>query len=55
VQELLDFAYYLRERYPLQPPRGSAEVVLWSLEETRDLQFEGDELDDLLREIEATC
>ena len=53
VQELLDFAYYLHQRYTPHPQSGSAEAILHALAEVGALQFEEGELDMLLADIEA--
>lgn len=53
VQELMDFAYYLRQRYTPHPQRGSATAILNMLVEVGPLQFEEGELETLLEEIEA--
>lgn len=53
IQEVLDFAHYLRLRYVSKPQRGSATVILETLENVGSLQFEEGELDSLLTEIEA--
>jgi hypothetical protein len=53
AQELLDFAYYLRQRYSPHPRRGSATAILDTLQEVGSLQFEEGELDTLLADIEA--
>ena len=53
VQELMDFAYYLRQRYVPQPRRGSAAAILETLEEVGPLQFAEGELDSLLADIET--
>jgi hypothetical protein len=53
VQEVMDFAYYLRQRYTSHPRRGSATAILEALEEVGPLQFEEGELDALLQDIEA--
>jgi hypothetical protein len=53
VQELLDFAYYLHQRYTPHPQRGSATAILDTLQEVGALQFEEGELDALLADIEA--
>jgi hypothetical protein len=53
AQELLDFAYYLRQRYTSHLKRGSAAAILETLEEVGPLQFEEGELDKLLAEVEA--
>lgn len=53
VQEVVDFASYLRHRYGPSPQRGSASAILQALEETGPLQFEEGELDSLLSEIET--
>ena len=53
VQELIDFAYYLHQRYTPHPQRGSSTAILDILEEVGSLQFEEGELDTLLADIEA--
>ncbi len=53
AQVLIDFAYYLRQKYTPHPQRGSAVAILDTLEEVGPLQFEEGELDSLLKEIEA--
>lgn len=53
VQELLDFAHYLHQRYTPHPQRGSATAILDTLEEVGSLQFEESELDTLLADIQA--
>ena len=53
AQELLDFAYYLHQRYSPHPQRGSATAILDALQEVGALQFEEGELDTLLADIEA--
>lgn len=53
VQEVLDFARYLRLRYADKPQRGSATAILETLEEVGPLHFEEGELDSLLVDIEA--
>lgn len=53
VQELMDFAYYLRQRYVPQSWRGSVAAILEALEEVGPLQFAEGELDSLLADIEA--
>ena len=53
VQEVLDFAHYLRLRYVSKPQRGSATAILEILEEVGPLQFEKGELNSLLTDIEA--
>jgi hypothetical protein len=53
VQTLMDFAYYLHQRYASYPRRGSAEAILEVLERVGPLQFEEGELDALLKDIEA--
>ena len=53
AQELMDFALYLRQKYTPHPRRGSAAVILETLEEVGPLQFEKGELDSLLKDIEA--
>lgn len=52
VQEVVDFASYLRHRYAPSSRRGSPYAILRALEETGPLQFEEGELDSLLSEIE---
>ena len=53
VQEVVDFASYLRDRYSATPQRGSAGAILHALEKTGPLEFEEGELDSLLDEIDA--
>ena len=53
VQELLDFADYLRQRYAPPPQRGSAAAILTTLEEGGPAHFEEGELEQLLEEIES--
>jgi hypothetical protein len=53
VQTLMDFAYYLHQRYASHPRRGSAGAILETLERVGSLQFEEGELDALLKDIEA--
>lgn len=53
AEELLDFAYYLRQRYASHPQCGSAVAILETLNEVGPLQFEEGELDTLLEEVEA--
>ena len=53
VQEVVDFASYLRHRYHTIAQRGSAQAILQTLEQTGPLEFEEGELDALLYEIEA--
>ncbi|MDQ4078439.1 MAG: DUF2281 domain-containing protein [Chloroflexota bacterium] len=53
VQEVVDFASYLRHRYSAIPQRGSATAILHALEKLGPLEFEEGELDALLDEIEA--
>jgi hypothetical protein len=51
VEELLDFAHYLYQRYTPQPARGSADAILKTMEMVGPLQFEAGELDTLLEEL----
>ena len=53
VQEVVDFASYLRHRYGSPLKRGSAGAILQALDTTGPLEFEEGELDTLLDEIEA--
>ena len=53
IQEVLDFAHYLRLRYVSKPERGSAKAILETLEDVGSLQFEKGELDSLLIDIET--
>lgn len=53
VQEVVDFASYLRHRYGSPRKRGSAEAILQALETTGPLAFEERELDRILEEIET--
>lgn len=53
AQELMDFAFYLRQKYTPHPQRGSATAILETLKEVGPLQFEKGELDSLLNDIEA--
>lgn len=53
AQELMDFALYLRQKYTPLPQRGSASIILETLEEVGPLEFEEGELDNLLKDIEA--
>ena len=53
VQELVDFAFYLRHRYGSPRKRGSAGAILQALETTGPLEFEEGELDTLLDEMEV--
>lgn len=53
VQEVVDFASYLRHRYGSPRQRGSAGAILQALETTGPLEFEEGELDTILNEIEA--
>jgi hypothetical protein len=53
VQEVIDFAHYLRQRYTPYPGRGSAEVILQVLEDVGPLKFEEGELDALLEELDS--
>lgn len=53
VQEVVDFASYLRHRYQARSERGSAGAILHALERTGPLEFREGELDALLEEIEA--
>ena len=53
VQELIDFAQFLKERYAPQAARGSAAAILQGLQEVGPLEFEPDELDTLLDDLEA--
>lgn len=53
VQEVVDFASYLRHRYHTMSPRGSAKAILQALEKKGPLEFEAGELEALLAEIEA--
>jgi hypothetical protein len=53
IQEVLDFAHYLRLRYVSKPERGSTTAILATLEDVGSLQFEEGELDSLLTDIEA--
>lgn len=53
AQELLDFAYYLHQRYTSHPQCGSAAAILDTLKEIGPLQFEESELNTLLADIEA--
>lgn len=53
VQEVVDFASYLRQRYTSTLQRGSAGAILQALEKTGPLEFEEGELNALLHEIEA--
>lgn len=52
VQELMDFADYLRQKYTSNPKRGSAEAILKALEEVGPLQFEEGEFEMLMQDIE---
>ena len=53
VQEVVDFASYLRHRYGSTPKRGSARAILQALETTGPLEFEKGELETLLEELET--
>lgn len=54
VQQVLDFANFLRSQYTLAAPEhGSAKVILQALEQTGPLQFAPGELDALLTEIQS--
>jgi hypothetical protein len=53
VQTLMDFAYYLHQRYASHPRRGSAEAILEVLERVGPLQIEEGELDALLQDIKV--
>jgi hypothetical protein len=52
VEELMDFAHYLYQRYTPQPARGSADAILKTIEMVGPLQFEAGELDMLLEELD---
>ncbi len=54
VSEVVDFADYLQTKYaaPL-PPRGSVEAILHALDQAGPLQFEPDELESLLADLQA--
>ena len=52
IEEILDFADYLSQRYDPSPPeRGSAEAIL---RHAGKMQFEPGELDQLLTELSAS-
>lgn len=54
VQQVIDFADYLRTKYTADvPQRGSPEVILQALEQIGPLQFAPGELDALLTEVQA--
>ena len=53
VQEVVDFASYLRHRYGSTPKRGSARAILQALETTGPLAFEEGELEMILEELET--
>ncbi len=53
AQELVDFAYYLHQRFTSHPQRGSAAAILETMSEVGPLEFEEGELVLLLDEIEA--
>ena len=53
VQEVIDFASYLRHRYSSMPKRGSAQAILQALGTTGPLEFEEGELETLLEELET--
>ena len=54
VSEVVDFADYLQTKYAaLAPPRGSVEAILHALDQAGPLQFEPNELESLLADIQA--
>jgi len=54
MRQVIDFANYLRSKYASDAPRrGSAEVILQTLEQVGPLQFAPGELDTLLAEIQT--
>ncbi len=54
IREVADFAEYLRQKYVGDAPRrGSPEAILRALEEVGPLNFEPNELDTLLSEVQS--
>lgn len=54
IFQVIDFADYLRSKYaPDAPRRGSAQVILQTLDQVGPLQFAPGELDTLLAEIQT--
>lgn len=54
IREVTDFVAYLRQKYaPGVPRRGSPEAILQALEDVKPLEFEPDELEALLGEIQS--
>ena len=54
IFQVIDFAGYLRSKYaPDAPRRGSAQVILQTLDQVGPLQFAPGELDTLLAEIQT--
>jgi len=54
ISQVIDFASYLRSKYvPDASQRGSAAMILQTLEQVGPLQFAPGELDTLLTEIQT--